>query len=475
MGHGHRYAVEQMTLMLLGKREQEDEWGRVTLSPDGRSASAVYSLESKEYQGFAAASDLGPDTPGDQKALEQRLVKLAVFQAVTQFTGTPPWGALSGVRPAKLAAKWLRQGITPHDAQSLLENVYHLSPQKARLTLTCAQASLDVEQMLGDRDICLYIGVPFCPTRCAYCSFVSADVAGALALVEPYVSALLEEIAWAGEFVRRQSLRVRAVYMGGGTPTTLSAAQLDSVLTGLDSWLDRDALLEFTVEAGRPDTISLEKLAVLRRHGVDRVSVNPQTLSDTVLQAIGRRHTAQQFLDAYALAREAGFDAVNTDLIAGLPRDDLDGFRATLDGILALSPEEITLHTLALKHGSTLLETRQAIPDGDAVVQMLDEAQAAFTAAGYRPYYLYRQKYMTGGLENVGWTRRERGSVYNIVMMEELRSVLALGAGGVSKIIHPATGHIERCANPKYAREYLDRLSDTMKQRETFSWIKPIF
>ncbi len=474
MGHGHQYAVEQMTLMLLGKRDGEDEWGRVTLAPDGRSATALFYLESKEYQGFAGLDDLGLDVPADQKALEQRLVKLAVFQAVTQFTGAPSWGALSGVRPAKLAAKWRRQGVSEADAESLLTDVYHLAPSKARLTLTCAQASLDTEQMLDDRDICLYIGVPFCPTRCAYCSFVSADVAGSLALVEPYVAALLEEIAWAGEFVRKQGLRVRAVYMGGGTPTTLSAAQLGSVLTGLTRWLDRDVLLEFTVEAGRPDTITADKLAVLRDHGVDRVSVNPQTLSDTVLEAIGRRHTAQQFLDAYALAREAGFDAVNTDLIAGLPRDDLDGFRATLQGILALSPEEITLHTLALKHGSTLLETPQAIPDAAAVVQMLDEAQGAFTAAGYKPYYLYRQKYMTGGLENVGWTRRKRGSVYNIVMMEELRSVLALGAGGVSKIIHPTTGHIERCANPKYAKEYLDRLSDTMRQRETFSWIKPL-
>ncbi len=473
VGHGHQYAVEQMTLMLLGKRDRDNEWGRVTLAPDGRSASALFSLEGKEYAGFATVNDLGLDAPADQKALEQRLVKLAVFQAVTQLTGVPPWGALSGVRPAKLVTKWLRRGVTQAQAEGLLTDVYHLSPQKARLTLTCAQASLETEQMLGDRDICLYIGVPFCPTRCAYCSFVSSDVAGALALVEPYVSALLDEITWAGDFVRKRDLRVRAVYMGGGTPTTLSVPQLDRVLTHLDPWLDRDALWEFTVEAGRPDTISADKLAVLRNHGVDRVSVNPQTLSDPVLQAIGRRHTARQFYDAYSLAEQAGFSAVNTDLIAGLPGDDLNGFRATLEGILALAPEEITLHTLALKHGSTLLATPQAIPDAHTVAQMLDEAQAAFAAAGYVPYYLYRQKYMTGGLENVGWTRRGKGSVYNIVMMEELRSVLALGAGGVSKIIDFPTGHIQRCANPKYPKEYLDRLSDTMSQRERISWIKP--
>lgn len=468
IGHSHRHAVEQMALMLLGDLNADP--GELTVTLSGPSAHAVYTRPDGRWEGAVSAGELGLDGQVEPKALEQRLVKFATYRALRQYTGKPPWGALSGVRPAKLPTKWLRAGAGESQCLELLTGLYQLDEDKARLTLACAGESLAVDRTLRPEDVSIYIGIPFCPTRCAYCSFISSDVKGALALVEPYVAALEEELLWAGEYLRRKGLRVRSVYMGGGTPTTLSASQLDRLLSALEGWLDPATLEEFTVEAGRPDTITAEKLDVLRRHNVGRVSVNPQTLSDEVLAAMGRSHTARQFREAYALARSAGFQAVNTDLIAGLPQDDPAGFARTLEEILALAPEEITLHTLALKHGSTLLETPQALPGVEETRQMLALAAQALPAHGYHPYYLYRQKYMTGAMENVGWTRRRAGSFYNIVMMEELQSVLALGAGGMTKVVDRATGQITRRQNPKYPKEYLERLRDSIEEREALSW-----
>ena len=474
-GHDHRYAVEQMVTMLLPNDPitvdpQDPDLGTVTLAGDA--ARAVFDLHGQQGVGEAQAGEFGLDTPDDPQALEQRLVKMAAYRAIAALTGKPAWGALSGVRPAKLVRKWLEKGADSPACAQLLTGLYGLDRDKAILAIRCAQESRAVDARLQPEDICLYIGIPFCPTRCAYCSFISHDVKGALALVEPYVDALERELLWTGDFVKRRGLRVRAVYMGGGTPTTLSAQQLDRLLTALDSWLDRGPLAEFTVEAGRPDTITAEKLAALRAHGVDRVSVNPQTLSDEVLRAMGRAHTAQQFQEAYALARSAGFSAINTDLIAGLPKDSPDGFRQTLDQITALAPEEVTIHTLALKHGSALLSggAQADIPGAASVTQMLAYAAQVLPQAGYRPYYLYRQKYMTGAMENVGWTRRAQSGFYNIVMMEELASVLALGSGGVTKLIDRSTGAVKRHTNPKYPKEYLERLEEILEEREALPW-----
>lgn len=444
------------------------DFGVVSLSPDGKTAQASFTLNGKTFSAQSSADELGLDTPLTEKGIQQRLVKLATYRALSRFTGIGPWGALSGVRPAKLAAQWLRRGADSLQVHQLLTGLYDLAPEKSSLTIRCAQIHKWVDEQMAPQDISLYIGVPFCPTRCAYCSFISSDVKGSLALMEPYVDALCREIQWAGDYLHRRGLRVRSVYMGGGTPTTLSAPQLERVLSALDRWLDRSCLMEFTVEAGRPDTITAEKLETLRRHKVDRVSVNPQTLSDDVLRAIGRAHTARQFKDALALAQTFGFSSINCDLIAGLPKDTPDGFRRTLEELLSLSPDEVTVHTLALKHGSTLLQSPQHQPSGEEVTQMLSSARQFLSASGFSPYYLYRQKYMTGALENVGWSRNSTPGIYNVVMMEELTSVLALGAGGVTKWVDRQTGHIERQTNPKFAREYLTELDRTIAQREAF-------
>ena len=307
------------------------------------------------------------------------------------------------------------------------------------------------------------IGIPFCPTRCTYCSFVSADVGRALQLVEPYVDALLEEVAEGGRVLRELGLSVRSFYMGGGTPTTLSADQLDRLLSQCEASLPLENCTEYTVEAGRPDTITREKLEVLARHRTGRISINPQTLEDHVLEAIGRRHTSQSIREAYELARAVGFDCINMDLIAGLPQDSAEGFWRSLEGVLAMEPENVTVHTLARKKGSSLMEGGGPLPSGADTLSMLDFSQKMLITRGYTPYYLYRQKYMSGSLENVGWSKPGQESLYNIVMMEELHTVVSLGAGGVTKLIRDGT--ILRLANPKFPHDYLSGRDRVLAQK----------
>ena len=464
--HDHRYAVEQMALMLLGDLKAVDAALTVTLLDDG-SARADYVTPSGGYSAVAAAQELGVDTPDTKEGVEQRLCKLATYRAITGSTGLRPvWGALSGVRPAKLPTKWLRRGVSPAEARAQLIGLYQLSPARADLTMTCARASLSASASLAPDEISLYVGIPFCPSRCVYCSFISAAVGQCLPLVEPFVEALCQEIEAAGALLKKRGKAVRTVYMGGGTPTTLSPGQLDQVLTALKTHIDLSRCTEFTVEAGRPDTITPDKLAVLTAHGVGRVSVNPQSMDDEVLRRMGRPHTGADIRRAYGEVRAAGDFAVNMDLIAGLPGDSPEGFARSLRQVLDMAPENITVHTLALKKGSFLTEHPDELPTGSQVETMLDRAWAALREAGYAPYYLYRQKYMSGSFENVGWAKPGTESLYNIVMMEELHSVLALGGGGMTKLVDPAANKLIRYANPKYPKEYLERIDAILTEKE---------
>ena len=289
-------------------------------------------------------------------------------------------------------------------------------------------------------------------------------------MLEPYLDALCREDRAAGAALRRGGRRVRSVYFGGGTPTTLSAPQLDRLMGELEEAVDLSACVEYTVEAGRPDTITAEKLAVLRTRGCTRVSVNPQTMEDHVLRAIGRAHTADDIRRAWALVREAGFPYANMDLIAGLPLDTVEGFRRSLDQVVAMAPENVTVHTLALKKGSRIMAEGGGLPSPGEVSAMLDYAWETLRGAGYTPYYLYRQKYMSGGFENVGWCRPGGESLYNICMMEELHTILSLGAGGVTKLIDPGAGSLVRLSNPKYPKEYIDHIDAIVAQKEDITW-----
>lgn len=394
-------------------------------------------------------------------------LKHSFYKAGTMLLGHDlPWGSLTGVRPVKLPTKALLEGAAPAQAEKELAEVYRVSAPRRALAMDCALQSVKAIQSLAPDEVSLYIGIPFCPSRCLYCSFISAAVDQCLPLVEPFADALVREIKAAGALLQRRGKRVRTIYMGGGTPTTLSPAQLDRILSALEAHLGLSRCTELTVEAGRPDTITPEKLAVLANHGVGRVSVNPQSMEDEVLRRMGRPHTAADIHRAYAQVRAAGDFTVNMDLIAGLPGDSPEGFARSLNEVLSMSPENITVHTLALKKGSRLMEHPEELPTDGAVEAMLNSAWAALREAGCVPYYLYRQKYMSGSFENVGWAKPGTESLYNIIMMEELHSVLALGGGGVTKIID-GDGKLTRYANPKYPKEYLERLDHILAEKET--------
>ena len=478
----YKYSAEQMMLTLFpGEKPEYPEEALSTLE-EGDSA-ALFTLDRGEETTTVTArvlregreevsSDAFPSKELDVSPewayhVIQHALKIAFYRAGTAILGQePPWGALTGVRPVKLPTRAMKAGKTADEAKAELEQEYHVSPRRAQLAVDCARASLAVDNSLKPNEVSLYIGIPFCPTRCAYCSFVSADVARTMKLVAPYLDAVCEELEATGRVLKDSGLTVRSLYMGGGTPTTLSAKQMDRILTRCEETLPLDGCTEYTVEAGRPDTISREKLQVLADHKIGRISINPQTLEDHVLEAIGRRHSAGDIEKAMGLAREVGFDCINMDLIAGLPRDTVEGFCRSLDGVLAMDPENITVHTLALKKGSTLMERGDPIPDGGEVARMLEYSLSALRGHGYDPYYLYRQKYMSGSLENVGWAKPGTDSLYNIVMMEELQTVISVGGGGVTKLVDPVGGRILRLPNPKYPHDYLASGEKILNQKQ---------
>ena len=480
-GHGYRYASEQILLALFPQEKPEippegaafppqggEPAARIRLSVTEKTASAVTVIVRNGRVGRGAARAALPEDAAalQRDSLSQRVLKRSFYRAALELgIPAPPWGALTGVRPGKLMEPLLQSGLGRTAAAREFCRRYFVTPERAALTADAAAEGLRVRGMLSQRDAVLYVGIPFCPTRCAYCSFVSFSVERSLKLIEPFVQGLLREIEAAGDAVRRAGLRIRAVYMGGGTPTTLSADQLRAVLGALERHFDLAALEELTVEAGRPDTITPERLAALREHGVTRLSINPQTMSDEVLRAIGRRHTADQTRRAYALARESGDWAVNMDLIAGLPLDTPEGFRASLDEVIRLGAEDVTVHTLALKRGSRITLEGTRIPGGEEVARMLDYAAPALREAGYAPYYLYRQKFSSGGFENVGWRKEKGGSFYNVAMMEELCHVIALGGAASTKLLVPG-GRIERRFNPKYPNEYLRDIESVLAKKE---------
>ena len=475
-GHTYKYAVEQMLLTLFPDERPEYPEGRprgrgmeISLSRGARFTTAACALrtEAGVFRGRAAVENAALTDPlvTDRKC--QRLVKNAMYRAALRAGhGKPVWGALTGVRPGKLLCGFLRQGLGEQEAAQRFQEEFDVSPERTALCLDASRHTMAAEESLDRRDVCLYVGIPFCPTRCAYCSFVSQSVEKSMKLIPPFVDALEQEIRATAREVRALRLRPVSIYFGGGTPTTLSAQQLERVCGQLEREFDLSALREYTVEAGRPDTITEEKLRVLRRHGVDRLSVNPQTMSDRVLEVIGRRHTAADIERALETVRKVGGFAVNMDLIAGLPADDPAGFSRTLDAVLRLAPENITVHTLSLKKGSRITLEGAPLPGEAEVSAMLDEAAARLRAAEYEPYYLYRQKFMSGGFENVGWTKPGFANLYNICIMEELCSILAMGGGGSTKLIAPGDGRNIRLMAPKYPLEYIQKIGETCADKE---------
>ena len=477
-GHDERYVVEQSLMNLFPGEKPvyepivpgDDSWAVITVQEEPAHCRVTVELS---HQGKTAPYSLETPLSGtafQQEGQRRHAIGRCFFLAARAVTGdTPPWGMLTGVRPDKPATWALAEGRAPEDVRAMLEQEYFVTPDRAALAVETGGAALAASRDLGPRDIAVYVGIPFCPTRCAYCSFVSQSVEKSFALVDPYVDALVAEIRAGGEMVRRAGLRVRSFYMGGGTPTTLTAGQMDRVLTAWEASFDRDGCREVTVEAGRPDTITADKLAVLRDHGVTRISVNPQTMEDHVLQAIGRRHTAAEIDAAMELVGRYHFPHVNMDLIAGLPADSPEGFFRSLDRCLDYGTDNVTVHTLALKKGSRILLEGLPVPGPEDVAKMLDYAAPTLRGRGYAPYYLYRQKYMSGSFENIGWSHPGAQCLYNIEIMSELCSILSFGAGGSTKMVVPGTNRIQRAFNPKYPKEYIERPEKCLANQAEFA------
>ena len=399
----------------------------------------------------------------------KRQVKMALYELLKQITGMqPPWGALTGIRPTRLLYEGLDMGLSLPEARARLKTEFDVSEDRAQLLCDIADMQRGVRSV-PDGMFDLYIGIPFCRTRCSYCSFSSGEIGRNGKLVAPYTQALLHEIEASAQLIREANLRVRAAYIGGGTPTAIPCGDLEAILAAAQREFP-DAV-EWTVEAGRPDTIDREKLIMLRTHDVGRISVNPQTFNDETLARIGRMHTGEDTVRAYMLARELGFDDINMDLIAALPGETPEIFADTVRRVIELAPESVTVHSLAIKRSSKLHEQLHVSGAGhtqvssEGAAEMIAFARRSLMDAGWRPYYLYRQKYMAGNLENVGYARPGKACLYNIGNMEETAPVLALGAGGITKWLFDRDLRIERAANLKNIEEYINRIDEMVERK----------
>lgn len=398
----------------------------------------------------------------------ERILAVMLFELFVKHTGyRPDWGALTGVRPAKLMRR-LTDELGAEKAEEYFEKALLVSKDKTAL---CRRVSRTEEEIIfrsGRDSFSLYIAIPFCPSRCSYCSFVSHSVEKSAELVPRYVELLCKELEYTGRIAKELKLRLETVYIGGGTPTTLSPEQLASVMNAVRANFDLSNLLEYTVEAGRPDTITKDKLLAIKAGGADRISINPQTMNDDVLREIGRRHTAKQCVEAFNLAREVGFDNINMDLIAGLPLDTLDSFNRTLESIIALDPESVTIHTLAMKRSSNLNQSGRydLLRQGKTVQNMLKNGSAALSKAEILPYYMYRQSKTVGGLENVGYSKIGCEGFYNVYIMDETHTILACGASGVTKLKQPGTNFLQRVSNYKYPYEYIRNFNEILLRKD---------
>ena len=393
---------------------------------------------------------------------------VAIFKCFSEFCSyIPDWGMLTGIHPVKLYIQHVEE-FGKKEADRMFKEKYFVSEEKLEICRKIASVQKPSTDKLEDNDFSLYISIPFCPTRCSYCSFVSQSIEKHKKLIEPYVEALLDEIEHTAKVVKETGLRLVTAYMGGGTPTTLNAEQLKKVINKVKECFDMTYCREFTVEAGRPDTIDESKLLALKECGVSRISINPQTLQDNVLENIGRKHSAQDVIDAFKLARSLDFNNINMDLIAGLEGDTLETFIDTLDKVVALNPENVTVHSLALKRSAFLFhneDVKSYHKNKSLAEKMIDYSFKKLLESEYMPYYLYRQSRMIGNQENTGWAKTSTECEYNIYTMDETHTVIACGAGGVSKIKDPYSNRLERIFNLKYPNEYLLRF-DEMKERK---------
>lgn len=429
----------------------------IITAEEGNTLTADVKVYSRRQTASCAVSE------NEDRAMALSLLLYGVLSELTGFR--PPWGVLYGVRPARLMHAKTEQlgedGARAFFQQSLVQE------DKINLAFSVMHRENRIIALSQPNSFSLYVSIPFCPSRCSYCSFVSHAIENTHKLIDSYIDLLCRELAEKAAIAKQLGLRLETIYFGGGTPTTLSAQELDKLLTTIEQHFDCSTLREYTVEAGRPDTVTEEKLKMLLKHHVGRISINPQSFSDEVLRAIGRKHTVQQVYDAFALARSLGFDNINMDLIAGLNSDTLPSFRNSVDCAAALGAESVTVHNLALKSAAYLVTENEYFDNSRRYLtkDMIDYSYQKLSASGYAPYYMYRQSKSLGNLENCGWCRKGKDCLYNVFMMDETHTVLAAGAGAVTKLVDRQSGRLERIYNYKYPYEYLNHF-DTVLERQ---------
>ncbi len=465
--HKFRYEVENVAQLFFPYEKFEIIEG----TPDSADKSYICTSVADELKASAVLEDFSEEMTApkasDSKTDETMLCRL-LYDLLNKYTGIDiPWGMITGVRPVK----YLRSLISRYGreyAEDHFLSVYRVQREKLELALTTEKYEREILNSSKEKSFSLYVSIPFCPTRCSYCSFVSQAVSKTKHLVEPYLDLLCKELELTAELVDDFGLELESVYIGGGTPTTLSAPQLDKLTETINRCFDMPRCREFTVEAGRPDTVTAEKLRVLKNAGVNRISINPQTFSDTVLESIGRKHTTANTMKAFELAQAERFFTVNSDLIAGLPKDTVESFKHSLNSLIQLGTENITVHTLAIKRSADYTEQGLVTDaeDAERVGEMLRFAQNRLTESGYVPYYLYRQSRMVGNFENVGWAKPGHEGIYNVFIMDETHTILACGAGAVTKLKNPHSGELKRVFNYKFPYEYIDRFSEIKKRKE---------
>ena len=439
------------------------ELARVFLPDDG--------FETIAYSGKPVAHLLSQNSyfVNEKGSDDREEIKREFYELLSGISGMrPPWGTLTGVRPLKPALEICKYSSIS-EMERVIKGRYLMSDSKASLLSDIADYQIGHVKGIPWEKTSMYIGIPFCPTRCAYCSFAS-NVAPAEEHAV-YLDNLLREVSYAGRLAKENGTVLESIYIGGGTPTTLNSDQLDMLISRVSEAYRIDpASLEFTVEAGRPDTITKEKLDTLKRLGIARISINPQSMKDNTLRLIGRDHSADDIREGFRIARETGFDVINADLIAGLPEEDVSDFESSLREMIDLGAENITIHTLSVKRGSRLRESDPAYfrHNAETVSAMLDLSRVMLSSAGYRPYYIYRQKHQIGALENVGWCLPGKHSLYNIRIMEDKQTVIGLGAGAVGKVYHPDEDRLERIANVSNYRIYSERFDEMLSRKDEY-------
>lgn len=425
----------------------------------GITVSAVVKLPDSEPE--RAEAQLPADS--DKNTVEHELCRL-IYHILCRKTGIrPPWGLMTGIRPVKKVTELIEKGLDEEQIRTALTERFELSPDKFDLAYKTAVVQLPILRKIDRSAASLYVSIPFCPTRCSYCSFVSHSMDSAKKLMPEYIAALCRELEIVGKIVRETGTKIDTVYFGGGTPTSISSDELRAVMEAVAANFDLDSIREYSVEAGRPDTITEEKLRVIKELGASRISVNPQTLNDGVLRVIGRMHSGEDAVKAFELARKTGFDNINTDLIAGLPTESAESFRNTLDRICELSPESITVHTLTLKRSADLFE-KSSDNRTNPAAEMVGYSIGKLMSCGYLPYYMYRQKNTVDNLENVGYAKPGFESWYNIFIMDETQTILGAGCAASTKLVYP-DGRISRIHNYKFPYEYIGRFDELMKKK----------